>query len=101
MRDRLLTQAHAVSVGDKIWFCTELRKDFGQVISIEHVDQFLVLNGQRPDGQAVTVRLRDTDQVQWAHTADELLQIRKEVEAYQSTLTQIGYPRKQLAKLAA
>lgn len=101
MRGRLLTPAHAINAGDKIWFCTELRKDFGQVVSIERVDHFLVLTGQRLDGQSVTVRLRDTDQVQWAHTPDELLQIRAEVESYQASLTQTGYPRKQRGKLAA
>lgn len=101
MRDRLLTPVHGVKVGDKIWFCTELRKDFAQVVAIRRADQFYVMTGKRLDGQAVTVQLRDTDQVQWGHTTDQLLQIRKEVEAYQSTLTQTGYPRKQPAKLAA
>lgn len=101
MRDLLLTPVHSVSAGQHLWFCTGMRKEFVQVISIRQHKQCFALVGRRADGQTLTVHRDGSELIEYARGADELLQIRQQVEAYQASLTLGGYPRKRTVRLAA
>jgi len=102
MRGKLLVPALQVKRGDVVWFYTDHFSEGAQVTKVEHNGRVVRIYGQRAGtGQIMLAHVMDKAMVQWAHSEQELLAIRAEVEAYQAGLTKAGPPRKQLATLAA